>query len=103
MAETAGPVPAVTISHLGSRAPSPSALEESCVPCPWRALSANKQEIAKMFDRTSMRRVGSDGVLGGRSEGTSVQAAKERVLLVDDEPQILTALEDLLGDEKGKK
>ena len=28
----------------------------------------------------------------------SVQLAKERVLLVDDEPQILTALEDLLGD-----
>jgi two-component system cell cycle sensor histidine kinase/response regulator CckA len=28
-----------------------------------------------------------------------VQAAKERVLLVDDEPQILTALEDLLGDD----
>jgi two-component system cell cycle sensor histidine kinase/response regulator CckA len=27
-----------------------------------------------------------------------VQSAKERVLLVDDEPQILTALEDLLGD-----
>ena len=35
----------------------------------------------------------------GPSEGTSVQAAKERVLLVDDEPQILTALEDLLGDD----
>jgi two-component system cell cycle sensor histidine kinase/response regulator CckA len=29
----------------------------------------------------------------------AVQAAKERVLLVDDEPQILTALEDLLGDD----
>ena len=28
-----------------------------------------------------------------------MQAAKERVLLVDDEPQILNALEDLLGDE----
>jgi len=28
-----------------------------------------------------------------------VQAAKERVLLVDDEPQILTALEDLLGED----
>jgi PAS domain S-box-containing protein len=28
-----------------------------------------------------------------------VQLAKERVLLVDDEPQILTALEDLLGDD----
>ncbi|MEO7036750.1 MAG: PAS domain-containing protein [Polyangiaceae bacterium] len=28
-----------------------------------------------------------------------MQAAKERVLLVDDEPQILTALEDLLGDD----
>jgi PAS domain S-box-containing protein len=28
-----------------------------------------------------------------------LQAAKERVLLVDDEPQILTALEDLLGDD----
>ena len=33
------------------------------------------------------------------SEGTSVLAAKERLLLVDDEPQILTALEDLLGDD----
>ena len=28
-----------------------------------------------------------------------MQAVKERVLLVDDEPQILTALEDLLGDD----
>ncbi|HYQ46782.1 MAG TPA: PAS domain-containing protein [Polyangiaceae bacterium] len=28
-----------------------------------------------------------------------MQLAKERVLLVDDEPQILTALEDLLGDD----
>ena len=28
-----------------------------------------------------------------------MQVAKERVLLVDDEPQILTALEDLLGDD----
>jgi PAS domain S-box-containing protein len=36
-------------------------------------------------------------MLGTRK--TSVQLAKERVLLVDDEPQILTALEDLLGDD----
>ncbi len=28
-----------------------------------------------------------------------MQVTKERVLLVDDEPQILLALEDLLGDE----
>lgn len=27
-----------------------------------------------------------------------MQVTKERVLLVDDEPQILLALEDLLGD-----
>lgn len=39
--------------------------------------------------------VGSDE---GR-KGASVQAGKERVLLVDDEPQILTALEDLLSDD----
>src|SRR5690348_913541 len=31
--------------------------------------------------------------------GNQPTPAKERVLLVDDEPQILVALEDLLGDE----
>jgi two-component system, cell cycle sensor histidine kinase and response regulator CckA len=32
-------------------------------------------------------------------EAFTMQGAKERVLLVDDEPQILNALEDLLGDD----
>jgi two-component system, cell cycle sensor histidine kinase and response regulator CckA len=33
------------------------------------------------------------------THGNRMQAAKQRVLLVDDEPQILLALEDLLGDD----
>jgi two-component system cell cycle sensor histidine kinase/response regulator CckA len=42
--------------------------------------------------------MGKRRVLLRTRKASVVQLAKERVLLVDDEPQILTALEDLLGD-----